>query len=255
LHKAWEYYDEIASRYDYMYEEPYWVLYHMLLEKLVSDQNIKGKILDLGTGTGRWAIKLAEEGADIVAVDPSEKMLSVAKMKARLNDVKIEFINVKGEALPFENATFDSVLAMGDVISYCESPQELLSEINRVLKPEGKFLATVDNAFAFLQDFVSNIESRNAEKFLNDRRVLIGDSTVSRIHFHTIPFFPEDIQSLLSETGFELTDMAGMVVFAPYDEKKLARNLENALIWEYRFCREHQLFGRAEHLFFTAMKG
>ncbi|HHF08902.1 MAG TPA: class I SAM-dependent methyltransferase, partial [Kosmotoga arenicorallina] len=139
MHKAWEYYDEIASRYDYMYEEPYWVLYHMLLEKLVSDQNIKGKILDLGTGTGRWAIKLAEEGADIVAVDPSEKMLSVAKMKARLNDVKIEFINAKGEALPFENATFDSVLAMGDVISYCESPQELLSEINRVLKPEGKF--------------------------------------------------------------------------------------------------------------------
>ncbi|WP_084251365.1 class I SAM-dependent methyltransferase [Kosmotoga arenicorallina] len=255
MHRSWEYYDEIASKYDYMYEEPYWVLYHMLLELLISDQRINGRILDLGTGTGRWAIDLAKKGMNVVAIDPSEKMLSVAKMKAHLNEVKIDFMKAKGEALPFEKDYFDAVLAMGDVISYCDSPMKLLSEVNRVLKPEGKLVATVDNAFAFLQDFVSNVESKNAEKFMRNKRVLIGDSSVSRIHFHTTPFFPDDIKVLLSKTGFKLIDIAGMVVFAPYDEEKLARNIDDALAWEYRFCREEQLFGRAEHLFFAAAKG
>ena len=37
LRESWEYYSEIASRYDYMYEEPYWNLYHRIVERLLED--------------------------------------------------------------------------------------------------------------------------------------------------------------------------------------------------------------------------
>ncbi len=238
-----------------MYEEPYWVLYHMLLKRLIESHKVNGRILDLGTGTGRWAIEMALQDMEVIAVDPSEKMLSVASEKAKMNGVNIQFIKAQGEALPFDDCEFDVVLAMGDVISYSVSPERLLSEINRVLKKGGKLLATVDNGFAFLQDFISNIELKNAEEFLKRKKVLIGDSTVSRIHFYTRPFFPEELESLLKGNNFELVDMAGMVVFTPYDEMKLARNLDRVLEWEYRYCRDMRLLGRAEHIFLAAVKG
>lgn len=255
MNESWEYYDDVANRYDYMYEEPYWVLYHEIIRKLIEEHQVKGRILDLGTGTGRWAIELASEGMEIVAVDPAERMLKVAKEKASLYGVNIEFMKASGEALPFRPSSFDFVLAMGDVLSYAKSPKSVLNEIRRVLKKGGKILATVDNAYAFLHNFISQGETYNARRFLKtERKVPIGDSSVSEKHFYTRPYFPEDIERLIKNASLELIDIAALVVFAPYSEEKLARNLDKIVQWELEFCRREDLFGRAEHLFFCARK-
>ncbi|ACR80693.1 class I SAM-dependent methyltransferase [Kosmotoga olearia] len=255
MNESWEYYDDVASRYDYMYEEPYWVLYHEIVRKLINEHQVNGKILDLGTGTGRWAIELADKGMEIIAVDPAEKMLKVAEEKAKLYGVNIKFTKASGEALPFESNTFDFVLAMGDVLSYAKSPEKVLEEIKRVLKNRGKLLATVDNAYAFLHDFISQGETYNARRFIErERKVPIGDSSVSEKHFYTRPYFPEDIEKLVKNASMQLIDIAALVVFAPYSEEKLARNLDRIVQWELEFCRRKELFGRAEHLFFCARK-
>ena len=94
MRESWEYYSEIASRYDYMYEEPYWNLYHRIVERLLED-HVKtiGRTLDIGTGTGRWALYLAEKAHEVVGVDLSQEMLSVASRKAGLADLKIDFVH------------------------------------------------------------------------------------------------------------------------------------------------------------------
>ncbi|SSC11660.1 Methylase involved in ubiquinone/menaquinone biosynthesis [Mesotoga infera] len=255
MRESWEYYNDIATRYDYMYEEPYWQLYHMLVERLVDDHiTHRSRVLDLGTGTGRWALRMAEDGHDVIGVDPAGEMLKVARMKAELAELKIEFLEVGGENLPFEKAYFDSVLAMGDVLSYAVEPEKVLKKVGEVLKKGGKLLASVDNAWAFLQDFLSLAEYSMAQKLLDERKIPIGDRSVSKKDFLSRPYFPGEMSGILRSSGFELVDMASLIAFYPYNEVSLASNISKACEWEYRYCRQKETFSRSEHLFFCAIK-
>jgi ubiquinone/menaquinone biosynthesis C-methylase UbiE len=258
LRESWEYYNDIAARYDYMYEDPYWQLYHKIVSRLVGDHISSDKtgcdILDLGTGTGRWAICLAEDGHRVTAVDPSCEMLKVAKMKADIAEVSVDFIRANGEALPCDDQSYDFVLAMGDVLSYSSRPLEVLQEVTRVLKSGGELLATVDNAWAFLQDFLSNAEYSMSERLLEEKLIPIGDKKFSSKSFFTRPYFPGELGKAVESTGLLLNDMAAVVVFYPYNERELAKNMDKALEWEYRYCREEETFARAEHIFFSAKK-
>ncbi|TYB92640.1 MAG: class I SAM-dependent methyltransferase [Kosmotoga sp.] len=250
-----KYYDEIAEFYDSMYEEPYWYLYHNLLEKLIMAQKPKGNILDIGTGTGRWAIYLAKKGNNIKAIDISKKMLSVAKQKANAAEIDMDFLEASGEELPFSDNYFNVVTAFGDVLSYTDDFEKMLKEVKRVLVPGGKLLATVDNGYAFLHDFVSNAEMNNARNlYENRKKVVIGDSQVSKYSFLTRPFFPEEIETIVKRFDMHLIDLAGVVVFYPYVEKRLSNHIDEITEWEYAFCRKQELLGRCEHLFFCAKK-
>lgn len=87
----------------------------------------EGRILDIGAGTGAANRLFADR--DIVALDPSEPMLS-------LNDAPEKHVGV-GESLPFEDGTFDAVFS-AFVVRNLDSVDETLAEIDRVLKPGGK---------------------------------------------------------------------------------------------------------------------
>jgi ubiquinone/menaquinone biosynthesis C-methylase UbiE len=92
-------------------------------------------ILEVGTGTGRISIPLAERGADLVGCDLSSKMLSRQREKypaARL---------VRSDAafLPFPSKHFDAVLVV-HVMHLIGLWREALHEIKRVLRPGGVFL-------------------------------------------------------------------------------------------------------------------
>lgn len=255
MRESWEYYNEIADRYDRMYEEPYWQLYHKITEMLV-DEQLSGvsKVLDLGTGTGRWGLRLAGKGHSVTAIDPAEEMLRIARQKAERTGLTVEFISGSGDRLPLRNESFDFVLAMGDVLSYVKDCSQVLAEVNRVLKVGGKLLATVDNAWAFLQDFLSLGEYRHAGRLVDGSKVPIGDRSVSEISFLSKAYFPCEIEFLLESNGFESPVMASLVAFYPYSKEALARNLSSAAQWEYDYCKNRETFARAEHLFFCGKK-
>ena len=146
MNESKEYYDEIAHKYDYMYEEPYWFLYHEILKKLTLDHisENKYKIIDVGTGTGKWAIHFSEMANDVTAIDNSYEMLKIAKMKTNLRNLKIDFFQMSVEKMDFKDNEFDFVVAYGDVLSYCTNIDLALSEIKRVLKKKGKLLLTTN---------------------------------------------------------------------------------------------------------------
>jgi len=255
LRESWEYYNEIAGRYDYMYEEAYWKLYHVVVERLVEDHvKMAGKALDLGTGTGKWALYLAEKGHEVVAVDLAKEMLKVASMKANIADLRISFIHSNAENLPFENESFDIVLAMGDLLSYAKDPIKVLNESHRVLKTGGLLLATVDNSWAFLHDFLSSGEYIMAKRLIEQGEIPIGDRSVSNKGFITKPYFSNEIESFLNSTGLDLVDIASIVAFYPYDEHALAAGISAAADWEHKYCRNRETFARSEHLFFCGKK-
>ncbi len=98
-------------------------------------------ILDLATGTADLAIALAKYNpqAHIIGVDFSEKMLAIGKEKVKKQGLENQIDLQLGDAaaLPFEDQSFDAVTVAFGVRNF-EDLQQSLSEICRVLKPNGQ---------------------------------------------------------------------------------------------------------------------
>jgi ubiquinone/menaquinone biosynthesis C-methylase UbiE len=103
------------------------------------------RVLEVGGGEGELALRIQNElGAALIAVDQSERMVEIQRVEgidARLGDV---------QALPFGDAEFD--VAVAAWMLYHVSDLDLgLSELARVLKPEGRLVA-VTNGVDHLQE-------------------------------------------------------------------------------------------------------
>lgn len=108
--------------------------------KAVSKNHPK-TILDLATGTADLAITLAKRNpqAHIIGTDISEKMLEIgqAKIAKEKLENQIELRLGDATALPFEDNSFDTVTVAFGVRNF-ENMKQGLSEIHRVLKPNGQ---------------------------------------------------------------------------------------------------------------------
>ncbi|RXJ46077.1 bifunctional demethylmenaquinone methyltransferase/2-methoxy-6-polyprenyl-1,4-benzoquinol methylase UbiE [Gelidibacter gilvus] len=100
------------------------------------------RILDIATGTGDLAINLAETDAEeIIGLDISDGMLEVGRKKItdKKLDNKIKMTLGDSENLPFEDNSFDAITVAFGVRNF-EDLEKGLSEILRVLKPNGTFV-------------------------------------------------------------------------------------------------------------------
>jgi len=103
--------------------------------------NEKMSVLDIGCGIGGPARTLASEfGCHITGIDLSKEYCNAAELinnKLGLNEnIKIQQVNALD--MPFDNAEFD-VVFMQHVLMNIENKQQLFSQINRVLRPKGRF--------------------------------------------------------------------------------------------------------------------
>jgi len=109
--------------------------------KLVDQTNPK-TILDIATGTGDLAIALAKTNAEkIIGLDISSGMLDIGKQKVLKKGLQntIELVIGDSENMPFEDNTFDAITVAFGVRNF-ETLEKGLSEILRVLKPNGIFV-------------------------------------------------------------------------------------------------------------------
>jgi demethylmenaquinone methyltransferase/2-methoxy-6-polyprenyl-1,4-benzoquinol methylase len=99
-------------------------------------------ILDIATGTGDLAINLVKtESKKLIGLDISEGMLEVGRQKIITKKLEktIELVVGDSEVLPFDNNTFDAITVAFGVRNF-ENLEKGLSEILRVLKPNGIFV-------------------------------------------------------------------------------------------------------------------
>jgi ubiquinone/menaquinone biosynthesis C-methylase UbiE len=93
-------------------------------------------VVDLGCGTGRFSEPLAEHfGARVIGVDPSRKMLDVARQKLRSN--RVVFQAASGQSLPLAEASADMVF-MSMVFHHLDSRAEVANECRRILRDGGR---------------------------------------------------------------------------------------------------------------------
>ena len=99
-----------------------------------------GRVLELGIGMG---LNLASYNPAavkvVVGVDPSPELRALAQAAPKPPGLKVEVVDGTAEALPFEAASFDTVVCTFTLCSV-HTPSAALAEARRVLKPSGSFL-------------------------------------------------------------------------------------------------------------------
>jgi SAM-dependent methyltransferase len=143
---AWQVgvWDRMAS----IYQQEIDTRFGPVIEYLLGRANLQSgeTILDLGTGTGSVAIAAATRvGPDgrIIAVDISPEMLEKARTRIGSHSIpNVDFAEGRAEAIPAEDGGLDAVLASLSLM-YVIDRESAAQEIFRVLRPGGRFVASV----------------------------------------------------------------------------------------------------------------
>ena len=118
-------------------------MYHFIKRKAIRDkvnlinshQPLKGKILDIGSGTGDFLLECKNQNWDILGIEPNEK----AKTTAVGKGIKI------GDTIEqLESNSFD-VITMWHVLEHVPDVEHQVAELKRLLKPSGTIIIAVPN--------------------------------------------------------------------------------------------------------------
>jgi ubiquinone/menaquinone biosynthesis C-methylase UbiE len=150
----------------------------------------RGRVLEIGIGTGLNLEHYDKAKVEkIVGLDPAVEMHRLAEKRSRKAGLAVEVVGLSAERIPFEDASFDTVLVTYTLCSIPE-PVAALKEMRRVLKPDAKLVfcehgLAPDESVRRWQNRLTPIWSR-----------LAGGCHLNR-----------DVPRLLNEAGFHSADM------------------------------------------------
>lgn len=209
----------------------------VIIEQLV-DPGPDDVILDAGCGYGRLAERFLSRGARVVGVDISRKMISYCDRELQ-GDFAGAITEI--ENLPFYDGSFDKIVCVG-VLVHVESPQQVIREFARVLKPGGIFVTVNNNLlllyyslFHLLRFFVADWAGR-----------LMGQRRQRSIMRYRSPFW---YANLLKKSGFQVEEIQGDTFIGVLKVKQLTLFPPKlSLPW---FRRLDRLAAKAPYNYFT----
>jgi ubiquinone/menaquinone biosynthesis C-methylase UbiE len=94
------------------------------------------RVLDVAAGTGNVAIRAAETGAEVVALDITPEQFEAGRAEADARGVAVEWVEGDAQSLPFGNDEFDVVTSSFGAI-FAPDHQRVADELLRVCRPGG----------------------------------------------------------------------------------------------------------------------
>lgn len=209
-----EFYDRNASQW-WQTNAKIYALYHLnpprfrFFDRYIS--NWQGlKVLDVGCGGGFSCEFMAARGVCVSGVDQSQKCIDVAIQHAHSSGLEIDYCCGVAEQLPYADQSFDVVICV-DVLEHVEDVKRVVSEVARILKPNGLF---------FFDTINRNFKSRLVMIWIMEN---ILNEIERGVHDWNKFITPAEIIKLLNQNGFEQIEIKGFDLFG----KALRFNFSN----------------------------
>jgi len=137
--KAWE---KIFQQQGKVFMEPHWDIPKVI--KQLKDIKVE-KVLDLGSGTGRHVINLAQNGFSVYGLDNSQEGINTTKQWLEAEKLNADLVlQEMTEKLPWEDNYFDAIVCV-QVIHHADiaTIKKIIAEMERILKKGGFIFVTV----------------------------------------------------------------------------------------------------------------
>lgn len=190
------------------------LIFRLHLAFIAEELAAKPRVLDAGSGPGRYALEFAKHGCAVTLCDISDGELALAEEKFSESDIAAEgYVQADLRDLSaFPDGAFDLTVCYGAPLSYItENREKALSELVRVTKRGGTVAVSVNNTWGILRsllckedsDFFANgdywhinevVETGDCPSF---ESVQFGGSTAPEKHF----FQPDELAELLKNGG------------------------------------------------------
>ena len=106
-------------------------------ERVLADA--QGRVLEIGIGSGLNLPFYTQRAQQVIGLDPSPRLLAMARGAGRKAEGAIELVEGSAEAVPLEDRSVDTVVTTWTLCSIPD-PRRALAEMRRVLRPGGRFL-------------------------------------------------------------------------------------------------------------------
>jgi len=186
IKKERKYWDKLSSKFDKRKRKEWKVYESLLFNKIADDMNKESTVLEVACGTGRATLEIAKQANKVYAIDISSQMIDVARKNIKEKGINnIELSVEDAYSLPFDNEMFDIVICINSLHNMIY-PEKALSEIKRVLKPEGRFISAV-----------TGIGSRKFKIIMSIYKFLTNFPVFHKLNL-------EEFADMLSKAGFSI---------------------------------------------------
>ena len=168
------------------------------------------RVLDIGGGTGGFAVRVAGRGHRVTVVDPSPDALAALARRAAEQDVADRVTGLQGDLADLGDLApdggLDLVLCHG-VLGLVDDPVAALRSIASVLRPGGSLSLVVGQRHAAV------LARAMAGHFSQASALLLGESGREGSRGVERRFAAEEVAGLLAEAGFTVAGIQGVRVF------------------------------------------
>lgn len=228
----------------------------------------KGLILDAGGGPGRYTIKLAKLGYNVVLLDLTSELLDIAKRKIKeekvQNKVKQIIVGSIDNLSMFKNNTFDTVICLGGALSHLvnkKQREKAIDELVRVARKNSVIAVSVIGRLAVLVreliNFPKEIEIKTVFQRVRDTGDYYGGYGFAPCHF----YLPEELEESFKKRKIKILEMVGLeglATYHPNETNRLFKKYPKAWkIWwqtHLKTCTYPTAVGISEHFMIVCKK-
>ncbi len=166
------------------------------------------KILEIGAAQGLFVITMNQLGYKCEGIEPYEGAIKVSKELSEKFNININIKKGFAEDIPFENGSFDVVIATS-VMEHVKDVKKVLNEVYRILKPNGCFYFSTSSSlcpiqheirfFPFFSWYPINIKRKIMRWAVKNKPSLVGYTDAPAINWFT----PWYTYRLLKQEGFK----------------------------------------------------
>lgn len=233
-------YNKFAYVYDHLMKDAPYSEWVSITEAIIEKYHISPKqIVDLGCGTGNIALPLRQSGYQMVGIDLSADMLSIAHDKMAAKNLSFPLIQQDMREFNLPNKA-ELIISYCDSLNYLdgiEDVKQTFIQVNKHLSSGGYFIFDMHSPYKILQIYNQNTFAWNDEDISviwlpevdeneliveHDLTFFVKDSEACYEKFNEVhrqqTYSIKSVRKLLIDIGFEIIDIFGDFQLQPVNE-------------------------------------